>query len=197
MQYSYATIKACFIEVIAKVLLMEELKDIIGGLEQRINAYKSKLQDLQRKKDKLEDEINTIKKYLELAETLYRVELDKAKISPEDLSNSPFPDNKEKSSKHSITVIAETTEEARDLLFGKSKYAGLSVPQAAFLLLKDKGKPMHAKEIFQKLIEGGIRIRGKTPVTSVSISLNRDKRFKKVAPNTFDITGEKFLESAN
>ncbi len=183
--------------MIAKVLLMEELKDIIGGLEQRINAYKSKLQDLQRKKDKLEDEINTIKKYLELAETLYRVELDKAKISPEDLSNSPFPDNKEKSSKHSITVIAETTEEARDLLFGKSKYAGLSVPQAAFLLLKDKGKPMHAKEIFQKLIEGGIRIRGKTPVTSVSISLNRDKRFKKVAPNTFDITGDKFLESAN
>jgi hypothetical protein len=176
-------------------MLMEELKDIIGGLEQRISAYKSKLQDLQKRKEKLEDEIITIKKYLELAETLYRVELDKAKISPMATTSNvfSFPD-KEKTSKTPIVGIAETTEEAKDLLFGKSKYAGLSVPQAAFLLLKDHGKPMHAKEILHKLIEGGIRIRGKTPVTSVSISLNRDKRFKKVAPNTFDINGEKALE---
>ena len=174
---------------------MEELKDIIGGLEQRISAYKSKLQELQKRKEKLEDEIITIKKYLELAETLYRVELDKAKIpSTSPASNVyPLPD-KEKSSKTPIVVIAETTEKAKDLLFGKSKYAGLSVPQAAFLLLKDFGKPMHAKEIFQKLVEGGIRIRGKTPVTSVSISLNRDKRFRKVAPNTFEIAAEKSLE---
>lgn len=175
---------------------MEELKDIIGGLEQRISAYKSKLQDLQKRKEKLDDEIITIKKYLELAETLYRVELDKAKIP----ANAPTSNvysllDKEKSSKTAIVAIAETTEKAKDLLFGKSKYAGLSVPQAAFLLLKDIGKPMHAKEIFQKLIEGGIRIRGKTPVTSVSISLNRDKRFKKVAPNTFEISEEKSLES--
>jgi len=176
---------------------MEELKDIIGGLEQRISAYKSKLQELQKRKEKLDDEIITIKKYLELAETLYRVELDKAKIP----ASSPpgniyaFPD-KEKTSRPPVVVIAETTEKAKDLLFGKSKYAGLSVPQAAFLLLKDEGKPMHAKEIFQKLVEGGIRIRGKTPVTSVSISLNRDKRFRKVAPNTFEISAEKSLESA-
>ncbi len=171
---------------------MEELKDIIGGLEQRIVAYKNKLQDLQKKKDKLEDEIITIKKYLELAETLYRVELDKGKIS----SGNPFQNNssfvdKEKNVKIPLgTVIADTTEKAKDLLFRKSKYAGLSVPQAAFLLLKDHGKAMHAKEILQKLVEGGIRIRGKTPVTSISISLNRDKRFKKVAPNTFEITEE-------
>lgn len=179
------------------MLVMEELKDIIGGLEQRIAAYKNKLQDLQKKKDKLEDEIITIKKYLELAETLYRVELDKAKISSgiPSQNNSSFVD-KEKNVKIPLgTVIADTTEKAKDLLFRKSKYAGLSVPQAAFLLLKDHGKAMHAKEILQKLVEGGIRIRGKTPVTSISISLNRDKRFKKVAPNTFEITEEVPVES--
>lgn len=151
----YASIQTCYIEVVSKVMLMEELKDIIGGLEQRISAYKAKLQDLQKRKEKLEDEIITIKKYLELAETLYRVELDKAKISPTAPASNvfSFPD-KEKTSKTPIVGIAETTEKAKDLLFGKSKYAGLSVPQAAFLLLKDHGKPMHAKEILQKLIEG-------------------------------------------
>src|SRR5437773_1901364 len=60
---------------------MEELKDIIVGLDQRIIAYKSRLQELQKKREKIDDEIATIKKYLELAETLYRVEVDKAKLA--------------------------------------------------------------------------------------------------------------------
>ena len=176
---------------------MEELKDIIGGLEQRITAYKSKLQDLQKKREKLEDEIRTIKKYLELAETLYRVEIDKAR-APQNLqpSSNAFPQEKERSPKGSLVVLADSTEQAKDLLFGQSKYAGLSVPQAAFLLLKDNGKPMHAKEIYQKLVEGGIRIRGKTPVTSISISLKRDRRFKKVGPNTFEIAEDHILSAA-
>ena len=48
---------------------MEELKDILVGLDQRISAYKSRLQDLQKKRSRLDEEIATIKKYLELAET--------------------------------------------------------------------------------------------------------------------------------
>ncbi|MEK6576571.1 MAG: hypothetical protein AABZ05_03150, partial [Nitrospirota bacterium] len=60
---------------------MEALKDISDGLEQRINAYKNRLQELQKKRERIDDEIKTIKRYLELAETLYRVEADKAKIA--------------------------------------------------------------------------------------------------------------------
>ena len=59
------------------------------GLEQRINAYKSRFQDLEKKRRRLDDEIATIKKYLELAETLYRVEADKAKLAS--LSNQIIP----------------------------------------------------------------------------------------------------------
>ena len=40
---------------------MEELKDIIVGLDQRISVYKSRLQDLQKKREKIDDEIATIK----------------------------------------------------------------------------------------------------------------------------------------
>jgi hypothetical protein len=49
---------------------------------------------------------------------------------------------------------------------------------------------MHAKELVQRLIEGGMQIKGKTPLTSVATSLKRDRRFKKVGPNTFDILEE-------
>jgi hypothetical protein len=60
---------------------LEELTDILVGLEQRINAYKNRLHDLEKKRRRLDDEIATIKKYLELAETLHRVETDKAKLA--------------------------------------------------------------------------------------------------------------------
>lgn len=161
---------------------MEALKDIIDGLEQRISAYKNRLQELQKKKDRLDEEMRTIKRYLELAETLYRVEVDKAKIA--NLSNIIADTDKDRSVQQLASMV-NVTEQSREILLGRSKYVGMSVSQAAFLLLKEANAPMHAKEIYQRLIEGGLRMRGKTPVTSIAISLARDKRFKKVAPNTF------------
>jgi len=174
---------------------MEELKDIIGGLEQRIQVYKNRLQELQKKRDRLDEEVKTIKKYLELAETLYRVELNKAKLAS--LSSQVTGEvEKDKSAKSSAPILVDVTDQSKELLLGKSKYVGMSVPQAALTLLKEAGRPMHAKDIYLKLSEGGVRIRGKTPVTSVAISLKRDKRFRKVAPNTFELVEERILQSA-
>ncbi len=159
---------------------MQELKEIITGLGQRIQVYKSKLQDLQKMREKIDGNIKTIKKYLELAETLYRVEIAKAKGGTGLMKGLSGND--------------KTTDEVEDqsdiILLEKSKYAGLSVPQATYLLLKEIGKPVHAKEIHKKLTKGGVRMRGKTPITSIAISLSRDKRFKKVAPNTFELVGD-------
>lgn len=176
---------------------MEELKDIIAGLEQRIQVYKNRLQEFQKKRDRLDEEIKTIKKYLELAETLYRVELDKAKLAG--FSSQLMGEvDKEKVVKPATPVLVDVTDQSKELLLGKSKYVGMSVPQAAVNVLKEAGRPMHAKDIYLRLLEGGVRIRGKTPVTSVAISLKRDKRFKKVAPNTFELVEEKekILQSA-
>ena len=174
---------------------MEELKDIIGGLEQRIHVYKNRLQEFQKKRDRLDEEVRTIKKYLELAETLYRVEIDKAKLA--NLSTQIIGDaEKDKNIKTSTPILVDVTDQSMELLLGKSKYVGMSVPQAAITLLKEAGRPMHAKDIYLNLVEGGVRIRGKTPVTSVAISLKRDKRFRKIAPNTFELVEERVLQSA-
>jgi hypothetical protein len=159
--------------------MVEEFKDIIAGLGQRIALYKTKLHDFQKKRDKVEDEINTVKKYLELAETLYRVEVEKATAL-------------------SGTISGEGDREKREgadgVLIEKTKYAGLSVPRGAFIVLKDAGTPLHAKEIYHRLTEGGSRIRGKTPITSIATSLSRDKNFKKISPNTFKLVEEPLVE---
>jgi hypothetical protein len=162
---------------------MEELHDILAGLDQRISTYKIKLQELQKKRDRLDEEIKTIKKYLELAETLYRVEQEKDRVA----ARQPLPGEGEREKGKGTLDVPDQSQE---ILFGRTKYLGMSVPQAALLLLKEAGSPMHAKEMHRKLVEGGVRIRGKTPVTSIAISLRRDKRFRKVAPNTFELTEE-------
>lgn len=167
---------------------MEELKDIIVGLEQRINAYKSRLQELQKKREKLDDEIATINKYLELAETLYRVEVDKAKLAS---LSSQFITDSDKDKVGRQAPLTDVTDQSRDILLGRSKYVGMSVSEAAYQILRDVGSAMHAKEICHRLIEGGIRIKAKTPVTSIATSLKRDRRFRKVAPNTFEAVEEK------
>lgn len=168
----------------ACLLMLEEqkneLKDITVGLEQRISAYESKLKDLKKKRERLNEEIATIEKYLELAKTLYRVEADKAKLAS--LSSQIITDEKG----GPPLPVTDVTDQSREILLGRSKYVGMSVPDAAYMILHEAQRPLHAKELCQRLIEGGMQIRGKTPVTSVATSLKRDPRFRKVAPNTFE-----------
>ena len=161
-----------------------ELKDIIVGLEQRIGAYENKLKDLQKKRERINEEIASIEKYVELAKTLYRVEADKAKLAS--LSSQIITDEKGAMS----LPATDVTDQSREILLGRTKYVGMSVADAAYMILREAHRPMHAKELCQELINGGMRIRGKTPVTSVAISLKRDPRLKKVSPNTFGIVSE-------
>ena len=158
----------------------DELKDIAVGLEQRITAYETKLKDLKKKRERINEEMATIEKYVELAKTLYRVEADKAKLAS--LSSQIISD------KTGARPVPDTdvTDQSKEILLGRSKYVGMSAPDGAFVILRETKRPMHAKELWQRLVEGGMQIRGKTPVTSIATSLKRDPRFRKVAPNTFE-----------
>jgi len=169
---------------VSDVAQMEELQDIVAGLDQRIKAYKTRLQELQKKRDRLEEEIKTIKKYLELAETLYRVEREKSRVAAKGARPSGEVD------RDRARGVLDVPDQSQEILLGRTKYFGMSVPQAAAVLLKEAGTPMHARELYRKLVEGGMRIRAKTPITSIAISLRRDKRFRKVAPNTFEFVAE-------
>ena len=165
----------------------DELQDILGGLEQRIRVYERKRKDLQKRREQLGEEIATVEKYLELATTLYRVEADKAKLAS--LSLQIASHEKGELSASDVDVAAKS----REILLGRSKYVGRSVPDAVYMVLQEVGRPMHAKDLYQRLKEGGMPIRGKTPVTSIATSLKRDSRFRKVGPNTFEVNQDKPL----
>jgi hypothetical protein len=90
----------------------------------------------------------------------------------------------------------DVATKSREILLGRSKYVGRSVPDAVYMVLQEVGHPLHAKDLYQRLKEGGMPIRGKTPVTSIATSLKRDSRFRKVGPNTFEVSHEKPITKA-
>lgn len=67
------------------------------------------------------------------------------------------------------------------------RFADRTIPQAATMLLRESGEPLHVNEIYNRLVEGGFNFTGHNPTISIAVSLNRNGRFRKVAPGTFDL----------
>jgi len=62
-----------------------------------------------------------------------------------------------------------------------------TIPQAATMILREAGGALHVNEIYNRLLEGGFSFTGHNPTISIAVSLNRNSRFRKVAPGTFDL----------
>ena len=67
------------------------------------------------------------------------------------------------------------------------RFMDRTIPQAVTLLLREEGGPLHVNELYNRLLEGGFLFTGQNPTISVAVSLNRNTRFRKVAPGTFDL----------
>ena len=67
------------------------------------------------------------------------------------------------------------------------RFMDRTIPQAVTLLLREEGGPLHVNELYNRLLEGGFQFTGQNPTISVAVSLNRNTRFRKVAPGTFDL----------
>lgn len=68
-----------------------------------------------------------------------------------------------------------------------SRFRDLTATQATTIVLREAGGPLHVNAIFNKLLENGFEFHGDHPTISLAVALNRSKRFRKVAPATFDL----------
>jgi len=80
-----------------------------------------------------------------------------------------------------IPTLRPTTEALSD------RFMDRTIPQAGTLLLREEGGPLHVNEIYNRLLEGGFKFTGQNPTISIAVSLNRNSRFRKTAPGTFDL----------
>jgi hypothetical protein len=87
------------------------------------------------------------------------------------------------------TVPRSTLPPVRtDVEVTSERFLDRTIPQATALLLRESGAPLHVNEIYNRLLEGGFQFTGQNPTISIAVSLNRNRRFRKVAPGTFDLT---------
>ena len=92
------------------------------------------------------------------------------------------PAQHEHAFRHNIPPIRPDTEPKSDRFFERT------IPHATAVLLRESGGPLHVNEIYNRLLEGGFQFTGQNPTISIAVSLNRNRRFRKVAPGTFDLT---------
>jgi hypothetical protein len=67
------------------------------------------------------------------------------------------------------------------------RFMDRTIPQAVTMLLREEGAPLHVNEVYNRLKEGGFKFTGQNPTISIAVSLNRNTRFRKIAPGTFDL----------
>jgi prefoldin subunit 5 len=68
-----------------------------------------------------------------------------------------------------------------------NRFADRTITQACTLLLREATAPLHVNDLYKFLCEGGFEFKGNNPTISIAVSLNRNRRFRKVAPGTFDL----------
>ncbi|MBA2339755.1 MAG: hypothetical protein H0V88_05130 [Pyrinomonadaceae bacterium] len=89
---------------------------------------------------------------------------------------------------YSSNVSRAPLPEARaDTEVQSDRFFDRTIPQATALLLRELGAPLHVNELYNRLLEGGFQFTGQHPTISIAVSLNRNRRFRKVAPGTFDL----------
>lgn len=67
------------------------------------------------------------------------------------------------------------------------RFSDRTITQACTLLLREANSPLHVNELYNLLCAGGFEFKGNNPTISIAVSLNRNRRFRKVAPGTFDL----------
>jgi hypothetical protein len=83
--------------------------------------------------------------------------------------------------RHHVPPVPPEVEVKSDRFFDRT------IPQATTMILREAGEPLHVNEIYTRLLEGSFNFTGHNPTISIAVSLNRNGRFRKVAPGTFDL----------
>lgn len=84
-----------------------------------------------------------------------------------------------------------------DLEPSSDRFSDRTITQSCTLLLREAGRPLHVNELYNLLVEGGMKFKGNNPTISVAVSLSRNSRFRKVDPGTFDLVIREAYQAAS
>lgn len=109
---------------------------------------------------------------------------------PNNNYNNPPPNNYRNNNNNSVAYLNTSRHVptiSQNIEPISQRFAERTITQACTLLLREAGTALHVNELFNLLVAGGMEFKGNNPTISIAVSLNRNRRFKKVAPGTFDL----------
>jgi predicted RNase H-like nuclease (RuvC/YqgF family) len=140
---------------------------------------KTRLAELEAEAEMLRSQLATFNAVIEQTErALRRV------LFPDDKVSSFDPVELRASEAEFEAEVAkiERTEQSSNVRFNDFR-----IPQAATVVLREANKPLHVSEIYRRMADGGYEFRGQHQLITLAVSLSRSKRFRKVAPGTFEL----------
>ena len=190
----------------------------LAALQRSLSEYREakrkiqlKLADLEMESASLRSQLTELDDMIELNETaLLRMLLPPAKHdkqpssartpglpfeynSPSRFSTSGFNDYR---SSVEPDIEAEVARLEQSEKSSNVRFTDFRIPQAATIVLRESDGPLHVSEIYRRMAAGGFEFRGQHQLITLAVSLSRSKRFRKVAPGTFDLVPEQLAGAA-
>lgn len=103
------------------------------------------------------------------------------------VDHTPLPFHPKKSGTVAYLSQRRVPHKDNNISAISNRFADRTITQACTLLLREAGEPLHVNELYNLLVSGGMEFKGNNPTISVAVSLNRNRRFRKVGPGTFDL----------
>lgn len=112
------------------------------------------------------------------------------KMPPRGNNNHPPPQNNYRNTGGSVSYINNPRNVPpinHNVEPLSHRFAERTITQACTILLRESNRALHVNDLYTQLLAGGFEFKGNNPTISIAVSLNRNRRFRKVAPGTFDL----------
>ena len=119
-------------------------------------------------------------------------------VSELDFDTEPLRRDSQRSEPYGkITYINQRPSRTKYMEAVSNRFSDRTITQACTLLLRESGGPLHVNELYNLLVAGGMEFKGNNPTISIAVSLNRNRRFRKVEPGTFDLVMREAAQRAS
>jgi hypothetical protein len=164
------------------------LQRSLSGYREEKRRIQTRLAEIDAEAEMLRSQLVTFNSMIEYTELALRRVLfpdeNKIETSPPVDSGHRFynPSDLQASEIEAEVAKVRQTEKSSNIRFNDFR-----IPQAATIVLREANRPLHVSEIYRRLSEGGFEFRGQHHLITLAVSLSRSKRFRKVAPGTFEL----------
>jgi hypothetical protein len=155
----------------------------IATLQHSLSETRSARRQTQTRLTEIEEEASALRGQLRSLDMIIEqteLALRRALFPPDERAIEPAP-------QRTVTFEEEVASHRLGEQSGNVRFTDFRIPQAATVVLREAHEPLHVSEIYRRMSEGGFEFRGQHQLITLAVSLSRSKRFRKVAPGTFEL----------